>query len=81
MTHLYIAGLDVGSGPKPQEDDDGQDRSGREPLPFRVRPIRTGHVECIVHHLGRAPGGRPDASFAERLMILVIMDPEAVCSL
>ena len=29
---------------------------------------RTGRLDCIVHHLGLALGGRPAASFAHRLM-------------
>ena len=32
---------------------------------------RTGRLEHIVHHLGLALGGRPAASFAERLMLPV----------
>jgi len=31
-------------------------------------------MECIVHHLGLALGGRPAASFAERLMMPVSND-------
>jgi transposase len=30
---------------------------------------RTGRLDCIVHHLGLALGGRPAASFARRLMV------------
>lgn len=40
--------------------------------PERAR--RTGRMECIVHHLGLALGGRPAASFAERLMMPVSND-------
>lgn len=35
---------------------------------------RTGRLEYIVHHLGLALGGRPAASFAERLMVPVSND-------
>jgi transposase len=35
---------------------------------------RTGRLEHIVHHLGLALGGRPAASFAERLMLPVSND-------
>lgn len=35
---------------------------------------RTGRLEVIVHHLGLALGGRPAASFAERLMVPVSND-------
>jgi transposase len=35
---------------------------------------RTGRLERIVHHLGLALGGRPAASFAERLMLPVSND-------
>lgn len=35
---------------------------------------RTGRLEMIVHHLGLALGGRPAASFAERLMVPVSND-------
>src|SRR3954453_20322607 len=38
------------------------------------RARRTGRLEMIVHHLGLALGGRPAASFAERLMIPVSKD-------
>ena len=38
-------------------------------VPKRAR--RTGRMECIVHHLGLALGGRPAASFAVRLMTSV----------
>src|SRR5271156_5681310 len=35
---------------------------------------RTGRLDCIVHHLGLALGGRPAASFAKRLMLPVSND-------
>jgi zinc-finger of transposase IS204/IS1001/IS1096/IS1165 len=35
---------------------------------------RTGRLDVIVHHLGLALGGRPAASFAERLMVPVSND-------
>jgi transposase len=35
---------------------------------------RTQRLETIVHHLGLALGGRPAASFADRLMIPVSKD-------
>ena len=35
---------------------------------------RTGRLDHIVHHLGLAIGGRPAASFAERLMVPVSND-------
>lgn len=35
------------------------------------RSRRTPRLECIVHHLGLALGGRPAASFAKRLMVPV----------
>jgi transposase len=41
-------------------------------LPARSR--RTARLECIVHHLGLALGGRPGASFAKRLMLPVSND-------
>jgi transposase len=41
-------------------------------LPVRAR--RTARLECIVHHLGLALGGRPAASFARRLMVPVSND-------
>jgi transposase len=41
-------------------------------VPERAR--RTGRMECIVHHLGLALGGRPAASFAKRLMMPVSND-------
>jgi transposase len=39
-----------------------------------VRSRRTTRLECIVHHLGLALGGRPAASFARRLMLPVSND-------
>jgi transposase len=41
-------------------------------VPLRSR--RTARLECIVHHLGLALGGRPAASFAKRLMLPVSND-------
>ncbi|MEX6509257.1 ISL3 family transposase [Jiella sp. M17.18] len=41
-------------------------------VPERAR--RTGRMECIIHHLGLALGGRPASSFAERLMMPVSND-------
>lgn len=41
-------------------------------LPVRAR--RTERLECIVHYLGLALGGRPAASFAKRLMLPVSND-------
>ena len=38
------------------------------------RSRRTSRLECIVHHLGLALGGRPAASFARRLMVPVSND-------
>ena len=35
---------------------------------------RTQRLETIVHHLGLALGGRPDAAFANRLMVPVSND-------
>lgn len=35
------------------------------------RARRTSRLECIVHHLGLALGGRPATSFAKRLMMPV----------
>src|ERR1700761_6370852 len=35
------------------------------------RARRTSRLECIVHHLGLALGGRPAADFAKRLMMPV----------
>jgi transposase len=39
-----------------------------------VRSRRTSRLDCIVHHLGLALGGRPAASFAKRLMLQVSND-------
>ena len=39
-----------------------------------ARARRTARLECIVHHLGLALGGRPAASFAKRLMLPVSDD-------
>jgi len=39
-----------------------------------TRSRRTSRLECIVHHLGLALGGRPAASFAKRLMMPVSND-------
>ncbi len=38
------------------------------------RSRRTARLDCIVHHLGLALGGRPGASFAKRLMLPVSND-------
>lgn len=38
------------------------------------RSRRTSRLECIVHHLGLALGGRPAANFAKRLMMPVSND-------
>lgn len=38
------------------------------------RSRRTARLDCIVHHLGLALGGRPGASFARRLMLPVSND-------
>src|SRR5690606_35838059 len=35
---------------------------------------RTARLDCIVHHLGLALGGRPAATFAKRLMVPVSKD-------
>ena len=48
------------------------ERFGDGVLPARSR--RTARLECIVHHLGLALGGRPAASFAKRLMLPVSND-------
>jgi zinc-finger of transposase IS204/IS1001/IS1096/IS1165 len=48
------------------------ERFGDDVLPARSR--RTARLECIVHHLGLALGGRPAASFARRLMLPVSND-------
>jgi transposase len=39
-----------------------------------VRARRTERLDCIVHHLGLALGGRPGANFAKRLMLPVSND-------
>ena len=39
-----------------------------------ARSRRTARLDCIVHHLGLALGGRPGASFAKRLMLPVSND-------
>jgi hypothetical protein len=38
------------------------------------RSRRTNRLDCVVHHLGLALGGRPAASFARRLMLPVSND-------
>jgi hypothetical protein len=38
------------------------------------RARRTSRLECIVHHLGLALGGRPAANFAQRLRMPVSND-------
>src|SRR6202166_407137 len=48
------------------------ERFGDDVLPTRSR--RTARLECIVHHLGLALGGRPAASLARRLMLPVSKD-------
>jgi transposase len=48
------------------------ERFGDDVLTTRSR--RTARLECIVHHLGLALGGRPAASFAKRLMLPVSND-------
>ena len=48
------------------------ERFGGGILPERSR--RTSRLECIVHHLGLALGGRPAATFAKRLMLPVSND-------
>src|SRR6202789_3237559 len=48
------------------------ERFGDNVLPTRSR--RTARLECIVHHLGLALGGRPAASLARRLMLPVSND-------
>lgn len=48
------------------------ERFGDGVVPVRSR--RTARLECIVHHLGLALGGRPAASFAKRLMLPVSND-------
>ncbi len=39
-----------------------------------TRSRRTARLECIVHHLGLALGGRPGAGFARRLMLPISND-------
>src|SRR5664280_845975 len=48
------------------------ERFGDDVLPTRSR--RTTRLECIVHHLDLALGGRPAASFVRRLMLPVSND-------
>jgi transposase len=48
------------------------ERFGDDVLPARAR--RTARLDCIVHHLGLALGGRPAAAFARRLMLPVSND-------
>src|SRR6202034_2287149 len=48
------------------------ERFGDNVLPTRSR--RTARLECIVHHLGLALGGRAAAMFARRLMLPVSND-------
>jgi transposase len=48
------------------------ERFGEDVVPLWSR--RTARLECIVHHLGLALGGRPAASFAKRLMLPVSND-------
>jgi transposase len=48
------------------------ERFDADVLPVLAR--RTTRLECIVHHLGLALGGRPGASFARRLMMPVSND-------
>lgn len=48
------------------------ERFGEAVLPVRSR--RTARLECIVHHLGLALGGRPAAGFARRLLVPVSND-------
>lgn len=48
------------------------ERFGDGVLPARSR--RTSRLDCIIHHLGLALGGRPAASFAKRLMLPVSND-------
>jgi transposase len=48
------------------------ERFGECVLPVRAR--RTARLECLLHHLGLALGGRPAASFARRLMLPVSND-------
>jgi len=48
------------------------ERFGQDILASRSR--RTARLECIVHHLGLALGGRPGAGLAKRLMLPVSND-------
>ena len=48
------------------------ERFGEALLVERAR--RTVRLDCLVHHLGLALGGRPAASFARRLMLPVSND-------
>jgi|GEM_PF-1093017 len=48
------------------------ERFGDEVVAQRAR--RTGRMECLVHHLSLALGGRPAACFAQRLMMPVSND-------
>ncbi|MGH7603415.1 MAG: ISL3 family transposase [Gemmatimonadaceae bacterium] len=48
------------------------ERFGEHVVPLRAR--RTARLECIVHHLGLALGGRPAACFAKRLRLPVSND-------
>ncbi len=48
------------------------ERFGENILASRSR--RTARLECVVHHLGLALGGRPGAGFAKRLMLPVSND-------
>jgi transposase len=48
------------------------ERFGVDVLAPRAR--RTARLDCLVHHLGLALGGRPAASFARRLMLPVSND-------
>src|SRR5258708_11751244 len=48
------------------------ERFGDDVLPTRAR--RTARLECLVHHLGLALGGRPAASLAQRAMVPVAND-------
>ena len=41
---------------------------------FAERSRRTRRLDCVVHHLGLALGGRPAANFARRLMLPVSND-------
>jgi transposase len=41
---------------------------------FAERSRRTRRLDCVVHHLGLALGGRPAADFARRLMLPVSND-------